>query len=165
MGLYREAGDMYGDGVFEDVTKYGRRLFKQAQRSKAVRDFEKQAVDKGAKAIRGLADSVAASTLGPGAALVADQALGKLEDKATTFLKDQIDQSGKGVRYMGSAGSGLRLSGAQTHVGRGLRLAQGAHGRGDGLRVAGHGLRTANAAMFIPPGHVMRGSGNACACH
>ena len=164
MSLYREAGDMYGDGVWEDVTKYGRRIFKQAQRSKAVRDFEKQAVDKGAKALRGIADSVTASTLGPGAALVADQALGKIQSKATDFLKEKIDQSGKGVRYMGAAGGGLRLSGAQTHVGRGLRLSGGAHGRGDGLRVAGHGLRTAGAAMFIPPGHVMRGSGHACAC-
>ena len=99
MSLYREAGDMYGDGAWEDVTRFGRRVFKQAQRSKAVRDFEKQAVDRGAKALRGIADSVTASTLGPGAALVADQALGKLESKATTFLKDQIDQSGKGVRY------------------------------------------------------------------
>ena len=164
MSLYREAGDMYGDGLWQDVTKYGRRLYKQVQRSQAVRDFEKGAVDKGAKVIRGLADSVAASTLGPGAALDADQALGKLESKATDYLKDQIDQSGKGVRYVGSAGAGLRVAGAQTQVGRGLRLAGAAHGRGDGLRIGGHGLRTSGAAMFIPPGHVMRGSGNACAC-
>ena len=86
MSLYREAGDMYGDGVWEDVNKYGRRIFKQAQRSKAVRDFEKQAVDKGAKALRGIADSVTASTLGPGAALVAGQALGKTQSKGVQYM-------------------------------------------------------------------------------
>ena len=55
-------------------------------------------------------------------------------------------QSGKGrVKYLGVAGGGIRRSGNATQIGRGLRLASGSGMSADGLRVAGHGLRTAGS--------------------
>ena len=163
MSFYREAGDMYGDGLWDDVTKFGRRAFKAVQSNPTVRSLEKQAVQKGATALRGLADG-AASELGPVGAMVADTALSKLEKKGVDYLDQKIDQSGKGVRYMGAAGGGMRVAGSGTQIGRGMRLASGAGMRADGLRVAGAGLRVAGSGMYIQPGHLVRGSGHACAC-
>ena len=178
MSIYREAGDMYGDGLWDDIKSGARRAFKAVQSSDTVRNLEKGLVQKGADVLRkgaeavtdGLADTALTALgmpeLAPAADALIDKGAKSLEDKATKYLDQKIDQSGKGVRYMAAtSGGGLRRSGSATQIGRGLRLASGSGMRADGLRIAGSGLRIAGSGMYIPPGHLIRGSGHACACH
>ena len=48
MSIYREAGDMYGDGLWDDIKSGARRAFKAVQSSDTVRNLEKGLVQKGA---------------------------------------------------------------------------------------------------------------------
>ena len=147
--------------------------------SDTVRAAEKALVQKGATALRGMAESatdgladsaltaLGAPELAPIADKLIDSGAKRLQKRGVDYLDQKIDQSGKGVRYMAAtSGGGMRLAGQGTQIGRGLRLAGSGHAmhRGDGLRLAGSGLRLAGSGHKVKP-HYIRGSGHACACH
>jgi hypothetical protein len=167
--LYVPAGGMYGDGWWDDAKSYATKAVKQVQSNPLVRSAEHKLVQKGADALRGVAESAtdgladsALTALGaPELAGIADTYIDKgakyLEKKGVNYLDQKIDQSGKGVRYMAAtSGGGLRVSGQGTQIGRGLRLASGNGMRANGLRLSGSG-------HAVKP-HFVRGSGHACSC-
>eukprot|EP01043_Picozoa_sp_COSAG02_P032439 COSAG02_NODE_2168_length_9608_cov_38.056893_2_plen_186_part_00 len=180
--LYVPAGGMYGDGWFDDAKSYAKKAVKQVQSNPLVRSAEHKLVQKGADALRGVAESatdgladsaltaIGAPELAPLADKLIDSGAKRLEQKGVSYLGQKIDQSGKGVRYMAPrSGGGMRLSGQGTQIGRGLRLAGNGsmHGYGmqaDGLRLSGQGLRLSGSGHAVKP-HFVRGSGHACACH
>ena len=129
--LYLPAGQM-GYGWWDDAWKETKRVAKQVQSSDAVRGLEKRAVAAGAKALRGavegatdgLADTaltaIGAPELVPAADALIDRGAKALQRKGTEYLDQQIDASGRGVRYMAPSGGGLRTSSTRTMVGRGV---------------------------------------------
>eukprot|EP01045_Picozoa_sp_COSAG04_P001847 COSAG04_NODE_63_length_30038_cov_9.461071_20_plen_190_part_00 len=174
--IYRPAG-MVGMGWWGDAWDEVKSVAKKVQKNPVVRGLEKKAVDYGSKAIRGVAegavDSLADSALSavgaPELAPMADKLIDKgasyLQKKGSDYLKQEIDQSGKGkrrIRYMSPAGGGMRLAGHGTAVGRGLRLAGQGH-CGHGMRVAGQGLRLAGSGLYVPAGRhgLLEGNGHA----
>ena len=172
--IYKPAG-MTGLGWWGDAWDEVKSVAKKVQKNPVVRGLEKKAVDYGTKAIRGVAegavDSLADSALtavgAPELAPMADKLIDKgasyLQKKGSDYLKQEIDQSGKGrVRYMSPAGGGMRLAGQGTAVGRGMRLAGQGH-CGRGMRVAGSGLRLAGSGLYVPAGShgLLESSGHA----
>ena len=161
--LYLPAGQM-GYGWWDDAWKETKRVAKKVQSSDAVRGLEKRAVAAGAQALRGavagatdgLADTaltaIGAPELVPAADALIDRGAKALQRKGTEYLDQQIDASGRGVRYMAPAGGGLRLSGSGTQVGRGLRLSGEGHMRGHGHCQCGRGLRLSGSGMYVPAG-------------
>ena len=158
-------GDRWGDVV---------KAAKKVQSSSVVRGIEKDAVSAGSKALRGIAEvgldgaaDLAATAIGmPELSAPIDAAIDKgasaLQKKGASYLDNQIDQSGKGIRYMSPSGGGLRLAGAGTQVANGLRLAGSGHQlqqQAQGLRLAGSGHGSG------APGPLVEGSGHACSCH
>ena len=169
--IFRPTG-MGGQGWGDDAWRMTKKAAKEFQKSAAVRDFEKGLVDKGAAALRGLADTAAgtvASTLGPGSAMAAtalmDQAAQRAQTEGTRYLKQKIDETAGG-RYM-VAGGGLRFAGHGTRVPPGLRLAKG-NPYGGALRLAGrgcggqcgHGIRLAGSGLYKPAA-IVEGVGTA----
>ena len=172
--MYRQAGDMYGDGFFDDAKSFAKKAAKAVQSNELVRSAEKALVHKGADALRGAATAGAdalvadvAPEFAPIAAKAIDRGAKALERRGVSYLDQKIDQSGKGVRYMAAtSGGGLRMAGQGTQIGRGLRLAGSGHGamHGKGLRLAGSGTRLAGSGAMVKP-HYMRGAGHACGCN
>ena len=169
---------MYGEGWWDDAKSAFHHGVSAIQHNSVVRDLEKKAVKKGADVLRGvaetatdgLADSALTALGAPELAPMADKLIDRgakyLEKKGVNYLDQKIDQSGKGVRYMGAtSGGGMRLAGQGTQIGRGLRLAgSGMHHGGDGMRLAGSGMRLAGSGHKVKP-HFVKGAGHACACH
>ncbi len=219
LDLYQNAGEQFGDGWWGDrwkdvqktATKVGKaatKAAKKAQSSAIVRELEKKAVQKGADVLRGaaevatdgLADTALTAVGMPEFAPLVDKAIDagakKLEKKGVDYVDQQIDKSGKWagnghVRYM-SAGSGMRLAGGATQVGRGLRLAGSGHihygsGHTDyGMeggwakeaatvtanywkdKLSGSGMRLAGSGMRLAGSGMYVPSlveGSGCACH
>ena len=172
--MYRQAGDMYGDGFFDDAKSFAKKAAKAVQSNEIVRSAEKALVHKGADALRGAATAGAdalvadvAPEFAPIAAKAINRGAKSLEKRGVSYLDQKIDQSGKGVRYMAAtSGGGLRMAGQGTQIGRGLRLAGSGHGamHGKGLRLAGSGMRLAGSGAMVKP-HYMRGAGHACGCN
>ena len=179
--MYRQAGDMYGDGFFDDAKSFAKKAAKAVQSNELVRSAEKALVHKGADALRGAATAGAdalvadvAPEFAPIAAKAIDRGAKALERRGVSYLDQKIDQSGKGVRYMAAtSGGGIRRSGTATQIGRGLRVAKGnGHGmQANGLRLAGsgygmqaNGLRLAGSGAMVKP-HYLRGAGHACGCN
>jgi len=140
--MYMAAGDQYGRGKWD-------KLFKMAQKSDFVRGKEKELIatarEKAQPMIKQAIKEAVRNVPGPFKATareVATEQAKKLEEQAVSQLYNKIDQSANGVRYMG-AGAGMRVAGAGTRVGRGLRVA------GAGHYHYGHGLRTAGGAMRL----------------
>ncbi len=136
--MYMAAGDQYGRGKWD-------KLFKMAQKSDFVRGKEKELIatarEKAQPMIKQAIKEAVRNVPGPFKATareVATEQAKKLEDQAVSQLYNKIDQSANGVRYMG-AGAGMRVAGAGTRVGRGLRVAEAGH-YGHGMRLAGDGL-------------------------
>ena len=143
--LYIPAGDQYGEGWFSDRWDDVKKVAKTVQKSDTVRNLEKGALNVGAKALRGavetgldgVADSaltaIGAPELAPLVNTAIDRGAKSLQNKGVQYLDQQIDASGKGVRYMSPSGGGLRMSGTGTQLGSGLRLS------GQGMRLSGSG--------------------------
>jgi hypothetical protein len=177
--MFRQAGDMYGDGWYDDAKASVKRAAKAVQSSSAVRDVEKGLVQRGSDVLRGVAevatDGVADSALtalgAPMLAPLADKLIDwgakALEQKGVDYLDQKINQSGKGVRYMvATSGGGMWLVGQGTQIGRGLHLAGNGHGRmhGDGMWLAGSGMWLVGSGAVVQP-HYLRGAGHACGCN
>ena len=176
--MYRAAGDMHGEGWWDDAKSAFHHGVSAIQHNSVVRDLEKKAVKQGADVLRGVAETatdgladsaltaLGAPELAPLADKLIDSGAKRLEKKGTDYLNQKIDQSGKGVRYMGAtSGGGMRLAGQGTQIGRGLRLAgSGMRHGGDGMRLAGSGMRLAGSGHKVKP-HFVKGAGHACACH
>ena len=164
--LYIPAGDQYGEGWFSDRWDDVKKVAKTVQKNDTVRNLEKGALNVGAKALRGavetgldgVADSaltaIGAPELAPLVNTAIDRGAKSLQNKGVQYLDQQIDASGKGVRYMSPSGGGMRLAGSGTQLGSGLRLAGGLLGYADweekksrelagamglGMRLAGSG--------------------------
>ena len=143
--LYIPAGDQYGEGWFSDRWDDVKKVAKTVQKNDTVRNLEKGALNVGAKALRGavetgldgVADSaltaIGAPELAPLVNTAIDRGAKSLQNKGVQYLDQQIDASGKGVRYMSPSGGGLRMSGTGTQLGSGLRLS------GQGMRLSGSG--------------------------
>ena len=143
--LYIPAGDQYGEGWFSDRWDDVKKVAKTVQKNDTVRNLEKGALNVGAKALRGavetgldgVADSaltaIGAPELAPLVNSAIDRGAKSLQNKGVQYLDQQIDASGKGVRYMSPSGGGLRMSGTGTQLGSGLRLS------GQGMRLSGSG--------------------------
>jgi|EP01046_Picozoa_sp_COSAG06_P028649 hypothetical protein len=166
--LYLPAGQM-GYGWWDDAFKETKRVAKKVQSSDAVRALEKRAVAAGAKAVRGAVEgatdglatsalsAIGAPELAPAADALIDRGAKALQRKGTEYLDQQIDASGRGVRYMAPSGGGLRTSSTRTMVGRGLRLSGEGQMRGHGHCGCGHGqrangLRLSGSGMYVPAG-------------
>ena len=166
--IYLPAGDLYGDGWWSDRWDDVKKAAKNIQKSSVVRDIEKGAVNVGAKALRGVAETALDGVADAGATLVGapelsplidagiDKGLSALQKAGTRYVDQKIDKSGEGYRRMAPSGGGMRLAGMGTHVGNGLRLAGGSHGH------RGYGLRLAGSGRHAKP--LLEGSGNKMSC-
>ena len=163
--LFVEPGHFGGDGLWSTL---GNEV-KKVQKSSIVRGLEKKAVNYGAKALRGAAegaldgigDTVATAIgipeVAPALDSLVDRGANALQKKGISYLDDKIDQSGNGIRYMASGG-GMRMIGAHTQSGQGMRLSgQGHSGQcGCGMRLSGRGI---SAAQTFPAYPIERGFG------
>ena len=166
--LFIEAGHFGGTGLWSTL---GNEV-KKVQKSSIVRGLEKKAVNYGAKALRGAAegaldgigDTVATAIgipeVAPALNTLVDRGANALQKKGISYLDDKIDQSGNGIRYMASGG-GMRMIGAHTQSGQGMRLSGQGHGGksgqcGCGMRLAGRGI---SAAQTFPAYPIERGFG------
>ena len=183
--IFLSAGQM-GMGWWSDAWDEVKSVAKKVQKNPVVRGIEKKAVNYGTKALRGVAEGAvdtladsALTTVGlPELAPMADKLIDKgasyLQHKGADYLKQKIDASGSGVRYMSPAGGGMRLAGRGTTIGAGMRLAGSGepllgkallalsgNGKGcscgSGLRLAGsghcgNGMRLAGSGARVPAG-------------
>ena len=166
--LFVEPGHFGGDGLWSTLGSE----VKKVQKSGIVRGLEKKAVNYGAKALRGAAegaldgigDTVATAIgipeVAPALDGLIDRGANALQKKGISYLDDKIDQSGNGIRYMASGG-GMRMIGAHTQSGQGMRLSGQGHGGksgqcGCGMRLSGRGI---SAAQTFPAYPLERGFG------
>ena len=170
--IYLPAAQL-GMGWWDDAWKEVKSVAKRVQKNPVVRGLEKRAVEAGTSALRGAAETGVAGAadaaltalgmpeLAPAADKLIDKGAAALQKKGTAYLEQQIDASGRGIRYMSPAGGGLRTAGMQSQVGVGLRLS----GQGHERQHCGGALRIAGSGLYVPAGvhGLVQGSGQACA--
>ena len=142
MPIYVKGG-AHGGGWWSDLGSTLKKGVKELQSSSVVRNLEKQAVSKGAAALRGVAEG-ALDDVAPEFAPLIDRGLSYVQKRGTNYLDDAIDKSGSGhcCKNAMCSGGGARYA-MHTVAGSG------------GVRKAG----VVHGGMMEPAGGMMRPAG------